>query len=231
MPTKTSMQRPSPSSTFSSGVQPHQINDKLERSLIAGELALASHGKRWRVTLISGMVFGGVGRIVFGSLEAIGAVFFAIIKGGQAFVKVWTDRGAALLAAKEGLRALTYVGHGLGNIVEGLTNLVFLGVPTMFAADDDRYKYATEETLEPKALPAEVHPDDYEGPGGLNALAACFFGFEEEAELPPEETDPLALAGMESDYREETTAPFKPFHEPSSFPGKGFTIFSSAGVK
>ncbi|MBI2742785.1 MAG: hypothetical protein HYX48_02585 [Chlamydiales bacterium] len=98
----------------STGVSPHRINDRVEAVMIKGEMKLDQLGKKWGVSILS-----GAGRAVYGSLQVIGAIFFFLFKICDALYSLRYSRGHALLSLEEAGRGLTYIEHGIENILRG----------------------------------------------------------------------------------------------------------------
>lgn len=109
-------------SYFSSGPEYHQINDTIESCLSRIETLLSGQGRRWGVSVLS-----GTGRALFGLVEIVAAVVYALFK----FLEMFANRlvygsDEALLSLHESMRALVYISHGIGNIVRGALEILQL---------------------------------------------------------------------------------------------------------
>ena len=109
-------------SCFSSGPENHQINDQIERGLVIAETTLSGYGRTWGISLLS-----GTGRILFGAVEIIASIVYALFKILEMFFnRLAYGYDQAILSLNESLRSLLYIPHGIGNMGRGALEILQL---------------------------------------------------------------------------------------------------------
>lgn len=102
----------------------NDYNDVIERSLTKVEGGFRELSKLPIVPLVTGPL-----RALYGCIEVVGAIFYALFKIvlNAPFNVIFHGKKAAMVSLNEGGRALTYIPHGIFNIGVGVLETLHVG--------------------------------------------------------------------------------------------------------